>query len=66
MPREREDRLVVELGVVEAVEQVNAARSGGREAHAQPARVLGVTTGGKGGRLLVADLNEAAAILVGA
>jgi hypothetical protein len=52
------DRLVVELGVVEAVEQVDRARAGRRHAHADLAGELRVRAGGEGGDLLVADLGE--------
>src|SRR5439155_9612606 len=51
--------LAVELGIVEAVQQVEPARSRGRQAYAEPARVLRITTGHERRRLLVADLDEA-------
>ncbi len=50
--------LAVALGVIEAIQQMHAARSRGRQAHAQPAGVLGIATGGESSRLLVANLNE--------
>ena len=55
---DRDHRRVVELGVVEAVEQVDRARARGRHAHADLARELGVGAGGEGGELLVAQLDE--------
>ncbi len=51
-------RRVVELRVVEPVGQVDAARSGGGQAHAQPAGGLGVRGGHEGRRLLVVDQHE--------
>ncbi len=55
---DRDDRLVVELGVIEAVEEVDRARPGGGEADAGFAGELGVGAGHEGGHLLVADLDE--------
>src|SRR5690606_24437546 len=52
------DRLVVELGVVEAVEQVDGAGPRGGEADARPAGELRVRGGGERGQLLVAGLDE--------
>ena len=53
----------VELGVVEAVEQVDAAGAGGGEADAEPAGVLGVAAGHERRRLLVPHLDEADLVL---
>ena len=57
---DRDDGHVVELRVVEAVEEVDRARTGGR--HADPERVgagkLRVTARHEGGHLLVAGLDE--------
>ena len=58
VPGDRQHRLAVALGVVQAVEQVDAAGAGGRQADAEPAGVLGVAAGGEGGRLLVPHLDE--------
>ena len=58
-----QDGLLVELGVIEAVEQVEAARAGGGEADAEAARELGVSAGGKCGGLFMAHLNELDAVL---
>ena len=55
---DRDDRLVVELGVVEAVEQVDRAGPGGRHADADLAGELGVRARHERGHLLVADLDE--------
>ena len=55
----RQDRLPVELGVVQAVEQVQAAGAGGRQADAELAGELGVAARHEGGRLLVPRLDEA-------
>jgi hypothetical protein len=64
-PGDGENWLAVELGVVQAVEQVDAAGSGGRHAHAEPPRPLGIGTGVECSRLLVPHLDEADAILAG-
>ncbi len=53
-----EYRLAIALRVVQAVEEMDAARSRGREADAEASGVLGVAAGGEGSCLLVADLNE--------
>ena len=63
--RDCEDRLPVELGVIEAVEQMNAARTGGGEANAELAGPFGITARVEGSRLFVADLNKANLILPG-
>ncbi len=55
---EGQHRLVVELGVVEAVQEVNGPRPGSRDAHADLARELGSGTGHEPGHLLMSDLNE--------
>jgi hypothetical protein len=55
---ERQHRRVVELGVVEAVEEVDRAGPGRGAADAEPARGLGVATGHEGGGLLVMDQEE--------
>src|SRR5438094_919574 len=55
---DREHRLVIELGVVETVQEVDRARTGGRHADAQLTGELCVAAGGKGGDLLVAGLYE--------
>jgi hypothetical protein len=49
---------VVELGVIQAVEQMHGARPRGREAHADLAGDLGVRGGGERRDLLVAHLDE--------
>ena len=60
---DRQHRLAVALGVVEAVEQVDAAGAGGGHAHAQAAGELGIAAGGKGRRLLVTHLDESHLVL---
>src|SRR5690349_17909306 len=50
--------LPVEFGVIEAVEEVNAARARSCQAHSEPARPFGVAAGHEGRGLLVANLNE--------
>ena len=50
-PGDRQHRLAVELGVVEAVQQMDAAGARGREADAEPAGELGVGAGREGRRL---------------
>jgi hypothetical protein len=51
-------RLVIHLRVVEPVEQVDRARTGGGDADADLARELGVGAGHEGGHLLVPHLDE--------
>src|SRR5262249_41603715 len=62
-PGDGEHGHAIELGIVEAVEQVNAARSRGRQAAAEPPRPFRVAAGHEGGRLLVAGLDEADLVL---
>ena len=63
---DRQHRLAVQLGVVEAVEQMNAAGAGCAEADAQLAGVFGVGAGHEGRRLFVTHLDEADLVLAGA
>ena len=63
MSGDGEHRLAVHLGVIEAVEQVDAARAGGGETDAELARVLGVAARHERGGLLVAHLDEADQLL---
>ena len=60
---DRQHRLAVQLGVVEAVQQMNAAGAGGGQADAEPAGVLGVGAGHEGRGLLVPHLDEADLVL---
>ena len=60
---DRDHRLVVELGVVEAVEEVDRAGPGGRHADADLAGELGVGAGHERGHLLVARLDEVDPVL---
>src|SRR5690606_19499979 len=55
---DRQHGRVVEFGVVQAVEQVDAAGAGGGQAHPQAAGGLGVPAGHEGGGLLVVDQDE--------
>ena len=64
VPGDGQDRGVIELGVVEAVEQVDGPGPAGGEADAQPPGELGVAAGGEGRRLLVPALDEADLVLV--
>ena len=57
-PRDRDHGGLVELGVVQAVEQVHAAGTGGREAAADAPGPLGVRAGHERGGFLVAHLDE--------
>ena len=52
-PRQGKDRDMVQLGVVEAVQQVDGAGAGGSHAHPQPASSFGVTARHEGRRLFV-------------
>jgi hypothetical protein len=62
-PGDRKHRLIVELGVVNAVQQVDSARTGGRDADSELAGELGVAAGGEGRDFLVARLDEADPVL---
>jgi hypothetical protein len=55
---DRHDRLVVELGVIEPVEQMDGAGAGGRQADADLAGELRVRGRGQRGDLLVARLEK--------
>ena len=63
LPDDRDDRLVVQLRVVQAVQQMDRARPGRRQADADFAGELGVRAGHEGGHLLVADLDEVEVVL---
>jgi hypothetical protein len=63
---DRQHRGVVQLGVVQAVEQVEAAGAGGGQADPDPAGRLGVAGGHERGRLLVVDEYEPDLVLVAA
>lgn len=60
--RDGEHRLAVELGVVEAVEKMDAAGPRGGNAGAKAARPLGVGASVEGGCFLVPHLDEADAV----
>src|SRR5215217_598971 len=57
---------MVELGVVQPVEQVDAARTGGGEADAETAGALGVARGHECGGFLVVHEHEADAVAMAA
>src|SRR5690606_27585261 len=57
-PGDGEDWLSVELGIVKTVQQMDAARARGREAHAELAREFGIAAGHESCCFFVADLNE--------
>src|SRR5437870_1521102 len=59
-------RRLVELGVVKAVEQMNAAGTGSSQTNAQLAGELGISAGAESGGFFVAHLNEANFFLVSA
>ena len=63
LAHDRHHRLAVELGVVQSVQQMDGARPGGRQAHADLAGEAGVAAGHEGCFLLVADLHEVERIL---
>ena len=58
LPDDRYHGNVVQLGVVEAVEQVDRARAGRRHTHPDPAGELRVSDGFEGAHLLVPGLHE--------
>src|SRR5436190_22543062 len=63
MAGDRQDRLPVELGVVQSIKQMDAPRTGGRQADAQFAGEFRITAGHEGRRFLVPDLHEANFVL---
>src|SRR5438552_1929969 len=58
-----QDRLAVHLGVIQAIEEVDAARAAGSQAATQPAGVLGIAAGHERRRFLVPHLQEANPVL---
>ncbi len=56
---DREHRLSVQFGIIEAIQKMNAARPGSRNAGAESAGVLGISTGHERGGFFVAHVNEA-------
>ena len=57
LPDDGHHRLIVHLGVVKPVQQVDRARTGGRVAEADTAGELGMRRGHEGGHLLVPHLD---------
>ena len=64
MPGDGQHRLAVQLGVVQAVQQVDAARARGRQAHAQASGELGVAAGHERGGFFVPHMDETDLVLV--
>jgi hypothetical protein len=58
LPDEGDDRLMIELRVIEAVQQMNGAGPGGRQADADLAGDPGVAAGHEGSLFLMANLDE--------
>ena len=65
-PGDGENRLLVQVRVVQPVQQVNAAGPRGGDADAEPARPFRIGAGGESGRLFVADLDKADIVLAAA
>ena len=63
LAHDRHHRLAVELGVVQSVQQMDGARPGGRQAHADLTGEAGMAAGHEGCFLLVPDLHEVERIL---
>src|SRR5487761_168302 len=59
----RQHRRAIQLGIIEAVEQMNRTRPGGRRAHPQPAGIFGIGAGHERRRFLVPHLYETQALL---
>jgi hypothetical protein len=55
---------VIHLCIVEAVQEMNASRPGGRNTHAEPPGEVGISTGHESGRLFMPDMNEPYPILL--
>src|SRR5207248_3356896 len=64
-PGDGEHWLAVQLGVIQAVQQMDATRSGSGQADSQLPRVLGVGAGHESSRLLMPDVDEADLVLTG-
>src|SRR5438874_3781872 len=58
--------LAIELGIVESIQQVNAARTGGGQADSQLAGEFGIAAGHERSRLFMAHLDEPDLLLVSA
>src|SRR5436189_1563603 len=56
MAGDRQDRLSIELGIVQSIKQVDAPRTGGGEAHPKLAGEFCITAGHEGRCFLVPDL----------
>ena len=64
MARNGQHRLPIHFGIIQAIEQMNAARTGSAQTNTQLARVFGVAAGHEGGGLFMADLDKANLLLV--
>ena len=64
VPRDSQHRNLIALGVIEAVEQMNATGAGSGHAHPDAACELGVANGSKGRRFLVPHLDEPQLLLM--
>ena len=62
---DRQHRRPIHLGVVEAIQEVNASRPGGRQTYPEFARVLGIAAGHEGGCFFVPHVDEANLVLMG-
>ena len=65
MSRDGEDRVLIALGVIQAVKQMHAPGAGGGAADAKPSRVLRIAHRGKSRGFFVPHLNEFQLVLVG-
>src|SRR2546423_1584030 len=66
LPHDGEHRLVIQLGVVQPVQEVDGSGTRRRDAYADVVRELGVSAGHERGHLLVAGLDELRALRFGA
>ena len=66
VPGDGEHRLQIALGVIETIEQVNAAGTGCGAAYAEAAGVFRVADSGEGRGLFMPHLDEAKLVLMGA
>src|SRR5581483_8220899 len=66
MAGDRQDRLPIELGIIQTIQQMNASRAGGGHAHTQPPGIFRITAGHESGRLLMPHLQETQLVAMGA
>ena len=60
---DRQHRLAVEFGIVQPIQKVNAARTGGRQTATRLPGVFGIGAGHKRGGLFMANLDESDRVL---